>query len=447
MGGTTTDLSIVFAGTPVQDNHGIKLGNWQTSVHGVLAFPYALGGDSAVRAIDCQLSLASRRVTPLCVAASRWPKIKTGLHKLLFSGRVSTFPLHEFFYLVHEPAAQKRFSLAEQALIEALRKGPCMLEDLKHAAGIDLYSFKSERLEAEGVIMRAGLTPTDFMHLKGDYCDYDSEAAELAARYLLCALRREDTTQEVQQLASEVYDLVKRQLYENLLKLILGQKFPERFGDGISAQMELLIRHSWERRVKNPAEVSAKTQVTSQGWRDGEQRDGEWRAKEPQAARQHTSPDARDSIFDFNFSTNMTLVGIGAPTHIFLPDVAAALNTKYIMPEHASVANALGALMANIAAVARVQVAPSILSSGDTHYIAHAPNGSMRYEREGDALAHAKKAAETEALKLAQYRGARGKLTVQTHIEKQTVASVEGGEVNLGKTVVATVEVDLVGCQ
>ncbi|MCF0142984.1 MAG: hypothetical protein HUJ75_06370, partial [Parasporobacterium sp.] len=48
-------------------------------------------------------------------------------------------------------------------------------------------------------------------------------------------------------------------------------------------------------------------------------------------------------ISDAALTTTFPLIGIGAPTHVFLPRVAKLLGTRAITPEYAPVANALGA--------------------------------------------------------------------------------------------------------
>ena len=332
MGGTTTDVSVVMNGKPVMADSGIRIGGWRTHVKGVFVDTFALGGDSAVRLKDGKPQLFPRRVMPLCAAARRWPEIKTMLSELLTRHRPSQFPIHEFFYLVREPREPRRYDRDELALIEALRNGPLMLGNLEEKAGISLYHLSSERLEAEGVVMRCGLTPTDFMHIKGDYTDYDEEAPALAARHLLRILGREETDGALVQLADEVYSLVGEHLYVNLLRILLTQQFPASFTGGLEPQTEVLVRQSWATRGSG--------------------------AK---------------PLFRYALGTTAALVGIGAPTHVFLPAVAEALGTDCILPENAEVANALGALKADISAAVCVEISKALSSSGAIHYIVHAP--------------------------------------------------------------------------
>ena len=398
MGGTTTDVSVVQGSRPVMADGGIQIGGWRTHVKGVFVDTFALGGDSAIRAQGDYLKLYKRRVMPICSASERWPQIKTMLQELLSAKRKSTFPLYELLYLVREPAEPKRYNGYEQSLIEALRKGPCMLCDIEEVSGVSVYHLNSERLEAEGVIMRCGLTPTDFMHIKGEYCEYDSEASKLAARIALFYLGREDTPEALNVLADEAYSMIEEHLYVNLLRITLAQQYPVKFTKGLDEQTEFLLRQGWTTRDRDD-----------------------------------------DALFNHRPKTGAVLVGIGAPTHVFLPAVAKALGTSYILPENAEVANALGALKADIHAVARVEITKRLSSSGEMLYIVLSPSGSSRFDNLDEAAETAMAAAEAAAVKEARTRGALGELAVNTSIKNHSAVSRWGSDVELGCTAVSEV--------
>lgn len=395
MGGTTSDVSIVRSGKPTMASEGIRIGGWRTHVKGVFVDTFALGGDSAIWINEGRLRLFPRRAMPICSAAKKWPEIKPALQSLLERKHLNRFPLHEFLYLIREPAGTKHYTPDELTLIEALRSGPCMLSDLKSRANLDIYFFDSERLEAEGVVMRCGLTPTDFMHIKGDYLAYDREASVLAGRYLLLALGREDTPQALDALTQEVYSMVEGTLYENLVRILLAEEFPAQFGKGLDPQTEFFIRAAWSSR--------------------------------------HAGA---DTLFRYSFGSNAALVGVGAPTHVFLPEVARALGAQCILPEHAEVANAIGALKADISASARVEISQR-LADGELYYITHAPSGSRVFVKLDDAIALATSEAEEAAMTEAKARGALGELTLTSRVVRHSATSKWGTDVNLGVSVVA----------
>ena len=62
---------------------------------------------------------------------------------------------------------------------------------------------------------------------------------------------------------------------------------------------------------------------------------------------------------------NLPIVAVGAPVKAYFPALAAALQTELYIPEHADVANALGAITGNIA----VTAAATVSVTGDEKYI------------------------------------------------------------------------------
>ncbi len=402
MGGTSTDVSVVSGGSPVMSKDGINLAGWATSVKGIKVSPYNLGGDSAVRLVSKKPQLFPRRNRSVCSAAIEYPQIKKDLERLLSADHVNPFPLHEFFYLVKDPGNAEHYNAKERSLIDACRKGPLMLHDLESRAGIDIYSLDSERLETEGVLMRIGLTPTDFMHIKGDYLEYDRDASILAARYMLKCMGRPDTESEALLLSDEVYELVEAKMYENIVSICLERSYEREFKEGIGEQTMFLIKKAWELRDTG----------------------------------------TKAGLLAHAFSTEYTLIGIGAPTHLFLPAVAKALSAPYLLPENAEVANAIGALKAEVAATVEIHITERFSNDlGRFIYIVHAPGGSVRLETREEAVDLAKKEGEAAALKEAKARGATGNIRVRSwEFQKETSART-GERVRFGLSVFAEAKV------
>ena len=406
MGGTSTDISVVTDGKTQTDEAGIRVAEWNTSVRGVKVYPFNLGGDSAVRLVSKEPQLFPRRVRSVCSAAVQWPQIKDQLAELLASGHHNNkFPLHEFYYLVREPEHLDHFDQKEQKLIKACRKGPVLLESLERVARLDIYGLDTERLESEGIIMRIGLTPTDFMHIKGDYLEFDREASVLAARYMQQEIDGrpigEITEDDALALADRVYDITEAKMFENIVQMMLERQYPAEFSDGLDPQTLFLIRQAWKDRNS-----------------------------------------AAPGLFTQLFRTSHTLVGIGAPTHLFIPEVAKALGTPCVLPENAEVANAIGALQADLNAVVRVGISERyIFDEGRPFFIVHAPTGSRRILKLEDAMAFAKEEAEKAAVEEARARGASGDIKVSSHEEFIMVTSSTGTKVKLGRQIVATAEV------
>ncbi len=333
----------------------------------------------------------------------QWPEIKQQLKELLQSKHYNQFPLHEFFYLVKDVPDMSRYNQDERELVSLLRSGPCILEQLEQRSELSLYRLNTERLETEGVIMRCGMTPTDFMHIRGDYLEYDREASVLAAQYMLRSMEKDFSEQSVLALAEQAYDLVEGRMYENLVSIALERQYPKAYENGIDEQTLFLIRQAWVKRN-----------------------------------------DPQHGLLQHAFCTDYTLIGMGAPTHLFLPEVARALNAPYILPDHAEVANAIGALKADINAVVRVNISQRFnFESGKSYYICHSPNGSVRFEDKDEAIAYARREARQAALSEAAARGASGDLQVQTNVQKHHAISKWGTGVDMGYTAIAEVDVRL----
>lgn len=327
MGGTTTDIAMVLGGKPVKRDGGISIGKWDTFVNSAFIHTLGLGGDSRIHIGKEGLSVGPERVIPLCTAASRWETVRDSLRELAESARKSKHPLQEFFCLVRGQAQDTSYTEREQRICAALADGPLRIDRLAEAAGSDLYALDTRRLEREGVVLRCGFTPTDAMHVLGDFTKFDAEASRLAASYLAGALEL-----ETEVFCRMVYEQVERTLYIHLVQALLENQDSD-FRRGLDAGLRKMIEEGWDRR------------------------------KEP-------------GILHFYARTPLTLVGVGASTHLFLPEVAAALGAEWTVPENAAVANAVGAAACNISAEVAAELVPEEDGNGITSI--HPVDGPMR---------------------------------------------------------------------
>ena len=379
IGGTTSDICVVHKGRPVS-SEGIRIGNWRTQVKGASIDTIGLGGDSEMRVTkDGILEMDRRRVMPVCIAAHKWPQIKDFLEHYVETVHPSHHLLYEAYYLAKEPADLGRFTKAERTLVENLREGPMSLTDRR----LEDYTLDTRRLENEGVIMRIGVTPTDAMHVRGDFTAYDVEASYLG---LLCLaksfkrLDRELRDEIVDWMAERVYETVYGKLYRQIVRVLLQDRYPELRDHELSPDLRVLIDGAWQRFLDgSPAEP-----------------------------------------FDVDFTTSMTLVGIGAPTHVFLPTVARALKAPCIVPEHAAVANAVGAVCAEVIGEAAIRVVPHRVSDGvvDGYMIMH-PEWNRMVETPEEALAIAEEETARLASEEAIRRGLSGEITCEVTCSRQ----------------------------
>jgi N-methylhydantoinase A/oxoprolinase/acetone carboxylase beta subunit len=102
------------------------------------------------------------------------------------------------------------------------------------------------------------------------------------------------------------------------------------------------------------------------------------------------------------------VIGIGAPAGIFLPDVAQALHTELILPEHYQVANAVGAIAGSVMAEEEILVYPTLSKSGLEvfGYFVQASDERTEFEELSDALVFARDLSRERALGAAVRSGA-----------------------------------------
>ena len=392
MGGTTTDIAIIEGGVPRKASEGVDVGRWKTFVKGLSVRSFGLGGDSAVR-FDGHgvMRLEATRLLPLSVAAARWPSVTAKLSRLVQTQKSHPLLLHELFCPVRDITASAAYTETEKAFCRALQGGPLLFAEAAEAIGASPYNLDVSRLEEEGVVLRSGLTPTDIMHLRGDFTRFDAEAARLGADFVSSCIGVTPTV-----LQGMVYDAVERSLYLAIVTVLLEDQHPALTG------LDDLIRESWD------------------------------------MARRREKRDEKRDMLRFGFDTPAVLVGIGAPIHIFLPAVAEALGTRCVIPENAGVANALGAIVGSIRVTRRVEVKPQYSIDGIGGYVAFCESGVVHTTDKDSAVEAAVQAAKAAAREEAVRRGAQGEIAVTSEVRVSAPKARDGHEVLVAIHVEAT---------
>ncbi|MBR3866610.1 MAG: hydantoinase/oxoprolinase family protein [Butyricicoccus sp.] len=310
IGGTTTDVALIENGMPLMSDDGIKVDDWKTLVNGVFSTSFALGGDSAIRWDQYdRLTIGPDRIVPLCVLAAKHPEIRKVLEKQLAETPAHTLPLHEFLTLERPDWRAVVTDPRDILLCERLEKGPLSHCQAAAVLGLDKYQLNTRALEQAGVIIRAGLTPTDLMHVRGDFDRYDVKTARLAAKFAAASLKK-----TMKWLCNEIYDRISYQVFAAVSQSLLERSARYFRKNGLHEDLQELFRLQWETR------------------------------NDP------------DRLLDAHFHSNAVLVGIGGPTHLFLPEAARALGAQCFIPEYAATANAVGAVTGQMTASASADI-------------------------------------------------------------------------------------------
>lgn len=242
-------------------------------------------------------------------------------------------------------------------------------------------TLPTQRLEQEGVILRSGLTPTDVMHLRGKYTAFDRRASEMAAAWMCRCMKL-----SLDDFCSAVEELVVSKMFRHLSRVLMENR-----GD-------------FPAQLKKPEVLDALTDYAcrfAMGGRD-------------------------DPFSTLEIKTRALLVGIGAPTHFYLPGAAELLGTGALSPEHAPTANALGAAVSCVSVEAELDIRPE----GEKFYISGSGVKPVYYSDYTKAVEDAKKLAGQLARDGAKRRGALGELDLSVSCEDVN-ASICGGELTM----------------
>ena len=351
VGGTTTDIAVLRDGLPRLNPQGARVGRWRTMIETVDVHTAGLGGDSHVRydANYSQLRIGPRRAVPLCQLASAHSGVVAELRQQLAAcehlGLTGQFTL-----------AQRRSAAAlgprDRELLDHLDSVPrsilYLASRLSHGL---LVARQLEVLENRQVVQRAGFTPTDALHVLGRFSRWDADAARLGAELL-------------------------------------------------SAQTGLPVRELCERIVDDFSGRLSAELVSKALSDDGTPPDWE---NEPAAAALLAR--ALGSHPDSPLACQVTLcepvVAVGAPVEAYMPAAAAHLHTDLSIPEHAEVANAVGAVVNGVVQRLRVLVRPH-----DLFYRFHLPDGVHDFQDIESGIDHACQAATAHLRSLARQAGA-----------------------------------------
>lgn len=199
VGGTSTDIALIEDGVPEISENGAVVGNWKTMVRAVRIRTSAMGGDSHIW-VQRQLYIGPNRVIPLCFAASDYPSIEDKLRKAeKVSDRIMNdiFQPASFFVRSGSPESDDdiqalnysiEFELEnhERQIFDAIGYEPVSVSDIAEIVKKHPLQFvKALRsLVQKRCICHIGFTPTDALHVLGEYEAWSSTASLLGAELL-----------------------------------------------------------------------------------------------------------------------------------------------------------------------------------------------------------------------------------------------------------------------
>ena len=387
MGGTTTDIAALHDGRPTVNREGAWVDSWQTMVEAINVRTTGLGGDSEIRLDDKnKLCVGPRRMIPLSLLAQQYPEVIDVLQEQLERGidRDAVNRGVGYFLLRGQPLKSEQSDIisAQQEILSLLNDGAVPMSRLLSGVKHPLASRRRlDELMEYGLVVASAFTPTDAVHVLGQYRCGSLEAAELGAA--LWAHRLGISSGEFcQRVVRQVIAQAGRAVIESVLteegNRVLGNR------DSVG--------HLFIKRALG---------IDNNG------------------------------SFSVTFSMKRPLVGIGAPAGTYLPSVAEQLHTHLCIPEHAEVASAIGAVAGRIIQTVRILIRPI---EGENAFRVHLPFGVRDFKHLVDAVACAKRNARRLARDRAHRAGAGA---VKVHTEQHERSARIGGE-SAGKIYIDT---------
>lgn len=375
IGGTTTDVAILENGRPKLDPDGAMVGGHRTMVEAVAMRTYGLGGDSEVRidlaGLVARIELGPRRVLPLSLIGHRFPEIVIpALEKQIGAVHAQR---HEGLFAIRTGLPDSMaagLSAQEAALYARISDQPQPLTQLLTSAP---QKSALDRLAARGLAHICGITPSDALHVLGRQGQWNAAAARLGL------------------------DIAARQKGGN--------------GKPIAADADDLANRIVRRLTRQSSHAILEACLSD----DGE--NGIEPAKSRAIAR---ALDRQPGVVRFSLALDRPLIGLGASAPVYYPAIAEELAAPAVIPDHADVANAIGAVAGQI----RETVTVFVTSPEEGIFLLNGSGETLRFVSETEAL----EAARARAIEQARALAARSGLA-EPHmelVEEADAAEIEG---------------------
>ncbi len=185
VGGTSTDVSLIHKGLPHLSETGAIVGGWQTKVRALRMETSAMGGDSHIWVQSGNINIGLRRVIPLCRAAVLYPDFMSTLKKRWIPDRIKLDEhIQATKFFVRTEQKPVNLSREEGELLALIRNEPLSLKDVYWDRNILPSKRVMDSLIQKRLVQVIGFTPTDALHVLGEYNEWNPEASEIGATLL-----------------------------------------------------------------------------------------------------------------------------------------------------------------------------------------------------------------------------------------------------------------------
>ncbi len=372
VGGTTTDMAFIEQGQVMVSDAGARVGEIETAVKAARIRTACVGCDSRIAfGQGAKVNVGPDRVVPLCRLASQYPKVRDAIAALRLREKNQWVPADLEYWLLHKPVDPSEIGISDPRQVQVLtllNQGPASVSSLLKTIGAHhSVQLNADDLLRQGIIEQATLTPTDLLHVNGQMDAWDIDTARQVVGNICHIYGRDPKT-----FVEETLDLIVAMMVEEAVVFLAGQTTGAGLPDTVDGR-----------------------------W-------GRWLLDE--------SIQRRDAHLSVTISSRFPVIGIGAPAGIFVKRVAEALKAPFILPKHAHVANAAGAVAGSV--VTEKEAILYVRESGESHtYIVQIGESRTNFSEYDAAHEYARRKVNRMALEAAENAGATSpqlKETVET---------------------------------
>jgi N-methylhydantoinase A/oxoprolinase/acetone carboxylase beta subunit len=375
-----SDVALLRDGRPAIDPAGAQVGPYRTMVEAVAMRTHGLGGDSEVhfmsQGLTAGVTLGPKRLLPVSLLAVEAGEV---VHRALDAQlRRSVVEEHDGRFVRAVPGqAVEGLAPRDLALMERIGTDVWPLGDVLRNR---VEQGALTRLVARGLVQVAGVTPSDASHVAGHLSAWDSAAAHKALA--LFGRKRGGSglrfCPEPESLAKIIIDQLTNQTALALLETAFAEESP-----AFDLPPEILARH-----------------VLMQRGLSGHR-----------------------GVLRIDAGLNLPVVGLGASAATYYPAVGERLGSEMILPDHAHVANAIGAVVGRVI----MRESGTVTVPHEGVFRVHLANGPQDFPSVERALAEAETALAETARGRAQSAGAA---QIECHVTRDIrMAEIEGREV------------------
>jgi len=344
MGSTTTDMALVQNSRVIVSEEGAKVGNTHTAVEAARIRTISVGCDSRISYNQKrEVVIGPDRVRPLSQMAVHHPHVGEEIRSLARTALVRKNPYDVEYWYLHKPLQEDELAGLDDKQKKAISRisEPCRLSDLLKQCGVFHPShLKLNELIQQGKIECASLTPSDLLHVEGGMDMWDSDVAFLAADYF-CQVYGKNRKDFVEEVFNRIVDII----VEEIIIFLACQNIDQ-------SRMPSAIDGEW----------------------------GKWMLSEIiHSDNEYLSIDA-DSRYP--------LIGTGAPARHFLKKAAKLVHAKFVLPQYADVANAVGAVSGSVSET-REAIVFIRENQEQHHYVTKYGDQSRNFEQYADACNYA----------------------------------------------------------